>query len=263
MLFVALGVLLAGAAVVAAKPAILDVLLEPTPSRGAPESTADTTSPPRTAAPTNRTPPEPTTPTPVPPVVLVPVPDLPPDPEPVLVPSASDWVAVAQTALATKHWRDPPEESLALALQNIALTEPGNAAIGKLRQSAADALLPGAQSALERRKWTEAAEDFRNLVSVWPEHPDARAGLAEALFSQARVFKRQRDWQSALTTADELLNVMPGDFRALLLRADALFALKRWREARDAYAEARKIKPRNKDVNKGFWKAAQMARKTG
>jgi len=263
MLFVALGVLLAGAAVLAAKPAILDVLLEPTPSRGAPESTADTSNPPSTAAPTKPTPPEPTTPTPIPPVVVVPVPEPVPEPEPVLVPSASDWVAVAQTALATKHWRDPPEESLALALQNIALTEPGNAAIGKLRQSAADALLPGAQSALERRKWTEAAEDFRNLVSVWPEHPDARAGLAEALFSQARVFKRQRDWQSALITADELLNVMPGDFRALLLRADALLALKRWREARDAYAEARKLKPRNKDVSKGFWKAAQMARKAG
>jgi serine/threonine protein kinase len=263
MLFVALGVLLAGAAVVAVKPGILDVLLEPTPARGMPEATNETPAPATNPTPVAEPVPTPT-PMPTPPVVVAPTPTpSPADPEPVLIPSAADWVAVAQTALAAKHWRDPPEQSLAVALTNIALSEPGNAAIGKLRQAAADALLPGAQSALEKKQWADAARDFRDLVSVWPELDDARAGLAEALFGQARAYKRHRDWQAVLTTADELLNVMPGDFRAIVLRADALLALKRWREARDAYAEARKLKPRNKEVAKGFWKAAQMTRKAG
>ena len=55
----------------------------------------------------------------------------------------------------------------------------------------------------------------------------------------------------------------PTTVEGRVVLGQALLALKRWREARDAYAEARKIKPRNKDVSKGFWKAAQMARKSG
>jgi tetratricopeptide (TPR) repeat protein len=193
--------------------------------------------------------------------VIVPVaPKIPPPPEP-SGPSVADWVAAGEAALETKHWREPAEGSLAVALTNLAIAEPGNAAIGKLRQAAADQILPAAQVALEKRKWLTAADGFRDLVTVWPEHPEARSGLAEALYNQARVFKRSRDNAEVLTTADELLNAVPGDFRALLLRADALMALRRYAEARDAYAEARKVKPRNTDVNRGFWKAAQLARK--
>lgn len=267
MLFVLLGGLLAGAAALAFKPDLLDDA-EPgaaPPERRAPEAArpgpADAPRPADSPRRSEATPPTAPVPAPEPAPVVVPVaPKIPPPPEPT-GPSVADWVSAGELALEAKHWREPAEGSLAVALTNLAIAEPGNAAIGKLRQAAADQILPAAHAALEKRKWLTAADGFRDLVTVWPEHPEARAGLAEALYNQARVFKRGRDNAEVLTTADELLNAVPGDFRALLMRADALMALRRYAEARDAYTEARKVKPRNKDANKGFWKAAQLARK--
>ncbi|MBC8067985.1 MAG: hypothetical protein IAG13_06590, partial [Deltaproteobacteria bacterium] len=133
--------------------------------------------------------------------------------------------------------------------------------IGRYRQAAADALLPAAQQALERNRYGTAAEGFRDLVAVWPDRSEARAGLIEAVYGEARAYKRKRDHARVLTLADELLNLDPGEFRALVLRAETLMALRRYAEAKTTYGEARKLKPRNKDVNKGFWKAAGLARK--
>ena len=103
---------------------------------------------------------------------------------------------------------------------------------------------------------------FRDLVAVWPDHAEARAGLIEAVFGEARAYKRKRNHAQVLALADELLNLDPGDFQALLLRADALLALRRYAEAKQAYRECMKIKPRHKEVNKNFWKAATLARKS-
>ncbi|MBK6917870.1 MAG: protein kinase [Deltaproteobacteria bacterium] len=284
LLFVALGGLVAAAALLAVAPELLDrVRGEPSPAVDEHPATLDE----RTHAPDDRKPgeapvvedasggdtkhgrgPQPTeredaTPPRVSPgpddAAKVPTPSIePPAPTP-----HEDWLGLAQAAVVGKHWREPAEGSLAVALTNLAIAEPGNAAIAKLRQQAADDILPGAIASLERRQWTEAAEGFRDLVAVWPEHPEARTGLADALFGQARILKRHKDHAAVLATADELLNVAPGDFRALMLRAESLMALRRYGEAKDAYGEARKQKPRNKDVAKGFWKAAALARKDG
>ncbi len=170
-------------------------------------------------------------------------------------------VAAADKALAARHWREPTEGSLAGALTNLAIEAPGNANIRRLRQAAADILLPTGQRALERRRWRVAADSFRDLVAVWPDQADARAGLAEALYEEARVLKSDRDHVGVLAAADELLNVVPGEFRAVLLRAEALMALRRYAEAKQAWGEARRIKPRSREVLKGYYKASQLARK--
>ncbi len=281
MLFVTLGGLLAGAAVLAFKPALFDVADQgvavdrraterpaaaaartgtPTPRPDAAQIADPAASPPLspTAGPVDAAAPT-AGPTAAGPTAAGPT------AKTTLgaVPSIAEWVVVAEAAVQAKHWREPAAGSLAVALTNLAIAEPGNAAIGKLRLAAANAILPIAQEDLAERRWAAAAEGFRDLVTVWPDQSEARAGLAEALFAQARVLKRLRDHQGVLSTADELLNAMPGDFRALMMRGDALFALRRYAESRDAYAEARKLKPRNKDVSKAFWKAAQLARKQG
>jgi Flp pilus assembly protein TadD len=72
---------------------------------------------------------------------------------------------------------------------------------------------------------------------------------------------RKREWASAIAAVDELLVVSPDDFKAVMTRADALMYMRRYGEAKAAYAAARKLKPRNKDVHKGFWKAAALAKK--
>jgi Flp pilus assembly protein TadD len=64
-----------------------------------------------------------------------------------------------------------------------------------------------------------------------------------------------------LATADELLVHVPDDFDALMMRGDALAQLERWPEAREAYVDARGIKPRDKRLKKAMRKASRMAKK--
>ncbi len=283
MLFVALGGLLAGAAALAMRPDLFDdeatrqAAADDEPIGETPSAVpAEPGKPDEPSAKGQK--PEPAVELDSPDAKAEPKPDAKADPDAKAVPgakpepdaapkeegpTADELVATAQAAIEAKHWREPAEGSLALTLSNLAIIAPGNAAIGKLRQAAADALLVPAQEALERNRYGTAGEGFRDLVAVWPEHPEARAGLIEAVFGEARAYKRKRDHQHVLALADELLNLDPGDFRALVLRAETLMALRRYAEAKNAFGEARKIKPRNKDVNKGFWKAATLARKTG
>ncbi|MFO0635651.1 MAG: protein kinase [Nannocystaceae bacterium] len=283
MLFVLLGGLVAAAGLLALAPDLLD-RIGGDGNAGGDERSAEPKAAPRAEQPKPELPskvepapppepaPRPSEPAPTTavldphaPVQVSPTPAEPVPPVPAPTPAgpttAEDWLALAQRAVEAKHWREPAEGSVALALTNLAIVDPANAGIARLRQQAADAVLPAASASLERRQWAAAAEGFRDLVAVWPEHEAARDGLAESLFGQARILKRHKDHAAVLATADELLNLQPGDFRALMLRADALMALRRYDEAKDAYADARKIKPRNDDANKGFWKAASSARR--
>ncbi len=275
LLFVALGGLLAAAVVVALRPELLERVAAGEAAdaidRGAPTTEDAPAEPTPEAKPEPRVVPK--TPEPadakaqLPPVVPPPTePSPPPEPAPSEVakaPDAAQLVEMAKTAVKEKHWREPAEGSLALALTNLGLVDPGNPAITKMREAAEAALLPAATVALDRRRWNGAVKAYRDLVAVYPEHEVARAGLAEALFQQARVYKRHRDWNAVLTSADELLVVLPDDFRAVMLRAEALMGLRRYGEAKSAYAEAKKLKPRNKDANTAYWKAAGLAKKQG
>lgn len=168
---------------------------------------------------------------------------------------------MAERAIAASIWTEPAERSLSLALSKLMLIDPTHEAIARLRQAAAEDLMPTGNQALERRQWAEAAQAFRNLVRVWPEHAEARAGLVEALYGQAKIQRRYDDHEAALATADELLNIVPGDFEATLLRAEMLAALGYWHEAKEAYALARKEKPRHARAKKGYWEAVRQIRK--
>jgi tetratricopeptide (TPR) repeat protein len=269
LLFVALGGLLSAAAVIALRPELLDrVAADDTGERPAPridEAIADVPTDARSEVKIEPPPPLPpprldAPPTTPPPIVLE---DAPAKPEsvPVKAPDEAQLVEMAEAAIKDKHWREPAEGSLALALANLALVDPGNPKITKLREAAAASLLPAATLAFDRKRWAGAVTAYRDLTAVWPEHDEARVGLGEALHQQARVYKRLREWEHVLASADELLVVSPDDFRAVVMRAEALMAMKKYGEAKAAYVAARKLKPKNKDVQKGYWKAYQLAKK--
>jgi serine/threonine protein kinase len=273
LLFVALGGLLSAAVVVAARPELLDRVAAGDAADRSGVRTDDAPAAPEPAVeppkpdvrpPDKVEPPAPTKAEPPPSdgKAVPPTDEVPPaPPEPPRALDEKQLVAMAETAVKEKHWRDPAEGSLALALTNLALVDPGNPTITKSRESAAAVLLPAATAAFDRKRWNGAVTAYRDLVAIWPEHDEARVGLIEALFQQARVNKRHRNWENVLASADELLVVSPDDFRAVMLRGEALMGLRRYAEAKAAYAVARKLKPRNKEVPKLFWKAATAAKK--
>ena len=170
-------------------------------------------------------------------------------------------VALAEDALANARWTDPPEQSLAFHLSKLQLLAPGDESLARLRKEAAETLSPQGDKALSRKKWSEAVVAYRNLRSIWPDHAPAKEGLVAALSGQAKVLRRIKDYEGALASADEWLNVEPNDFEALMLRGDMLYALARFEEAKDAYRLARKEKPRSKVAKKKLFKAASKARR--
>ncbi len=177
--------------------------------------------------------------------------------------TAEELVAQAERAMAANHWREPPEQSMALALANLALVDRGNEAIARLRRAAAEELLPVASKAFRRKRWAEASQAYGDLIAVWPDHVEARELLFEALQNQGQILSRKKDPAATLAVADEILNMDPEDFKAIMLRADALLALGRWEEAKTTYSKARKLKPRSKAAKKGIRKAQAQLRKAG
>lgn len=177
--------------------------------------------------------------------------------------SAADLVAQAEKALAENHWRDPPEQSLSLALANLALVDPGHEALRRFRKAAEGELLPLGTKALERKRWSEASAALRDLVAVWPSHEVARQQLLEALGNEGRVLAKHDDPARTLAVADEILSMEPGDFRALMLRAESLYALGRYDESKQAFGRAKRDNPRSKAAKKGWWRAHAKAGKAG
>src|SRR5690606_14374825 len=148
--------------------------------------------------------------------------------------TAEDLVVQAERALAANHWREPAEQSMALALANLALVDPGHEALARLRRAAADELLPLGDKALRRKQWTDASAAYRDLVAVWPDHVEARTRLLEALHNQGRVLAKKDDPAKTLAVADEILTMEPDDFKAMMLRAEALYDLGRYAESKQA-----------------------------
>ncbi len=169
-------------------------------------------------------------------------------------------VAQAEAALKAGRWTKPPEDCLAGHLSKLQLIAPGDESLGRLRKQSAEVLLPQGEKALKKKQWADAVVAYRNLRSIWPDHVEAREGLVEALAAQARVLRKLDDYDGALISADEWLNVEPNDFDALLLRGDMLYALSRYDEAKEAYRQARSEKPRSKAAKDKFFKAARKAR---
>jgi serine/threonine-protein kinase len=183
-------------------------------------------------------------------------------PEPAARPKDPEaLVALAEAALEAGRWTDPPETSLAAYLSDLQLVAPGDKSLARLRKEAAESLLPVGEKALKKKRWAEAVVAYRNLRLIWPDHGEAREGLVSALAGQARVLRKHDDHAGALETADEWLNVEPGDFGALMLRGDMLYVLGRYGEAKEAYRMARKEKPRSKAAKEKFFKASRKVRR--
>jgi len=176
--------------------------------------------------------------------------------------AADELVALGDELAGGKAWLEPPDRNLALVVSKLVIVDPGNEAISKLRQAAADELLPAAQVSLEKRRWPEAAAAFRALDRIWPTHPEARLGLIEALEGQMKVLgsRKYKDYEGALAAVNELLVMTPNDPDILEMQGDILERLGRYAEVRDAYKAARKEKPRSKELLKKYLKSIRKAR---
>ena len=182
------------------------------------------------------------------------------DPRPSVPATAEELVTQAEAALADKRWREPADGSMALLLANLAIVDPGHEALRRLRRSASAELLPLGEKALDRKRWTEASAAFRDLVAVWPDNEVAREHLLEALHEEGRVLSRLEDPARTLAVADEILTMEPSDFPALMLRADSLYALGRYGEAKQTYGRAKKENRRSKAAKTGYKRASDKAR---
>ncbi|MBL4687144.1 MAG: tetratricopeptide repeat protein, partial [Nannocystaceae bacterium] len=182
-------------------------------------------------------------------------------PPPALPATVPQLVVEAEVALEADRYREPVETSMAVAMNTLALRDPGNEALARLRRAARDKLVPVGEAAVAGKRWAEAVHAYRDLLAVWPGHP-ARADLIDALHQQGRVVYKHEGWEAALSTADELLNYDDEDFRAYMLRGDALSKLARHTDARDAYSRAVKLKPRSKIAKKKRARAARKARRS-
>jgi hypothetical protein len=182
------------------------------------------------------------------------------EPRPAVHLTAETLVTQAELALEEKHWREPAELSMALSLANLALVDPGHEALRRLRRAAEGQLLPHGQKAYERKRWSEASEAFRDLVAVWPDHEAARGHLLEALHEEGRVLSKLKDPARTLAIADEILTMEPTDFPALMLRADSLYALGRWEDAKQSYGRAKRENRRSKAAQTGYKRASAKAR---
>jgi tetratricopeptide (TPR) repeat protein len=176
-------------------------------------------------------------------------------------PDAISLALMAEAALESEQWREPAEGSLAMALTKLALVDPGHESILRLRREAETTLVPRGDKALKKKQWKDAADAYRDLIAVWPDHAEARASLIQALRGQGSVLRKHRDHEAVLAVADELLNLQPENYYALKLRADSLASLKRWEEAVSAFRAAMREKPRSKDARKSYWNARKMAAK--
>jgi hypothetical protein len=177
--------------------------------------------------------------------------------------NADELVALGDELAGSKAWLEPSDRNLALVVSKLAIVDPGNEAVRKLRQAAADDLLPAAQAALEKRRWADAAAAFRALHQIWPTHPEAREGLIEALEGEAKILssRKYKDYEGALAAINELLVMLPHDPDVLEAQGDMLDQLERYAEARDAYKLARKEKPRSRELFKKYLRAIRKARK--
>src|SRR5690606_24370151 len=164
-------------------------------------------------------------------------------------------VARAEQALLDQHWREPATGSLAIELTALAIADPGNEAIGRLRRDAAKIIEPLARKAAKDKDWATAVNGYRDLLAIWPDLEDARTSFVEALSNLGRSQRAADDYEGLLATADELLNLEPKMFVALKYRAEALAGLERWEEAVPAYRAAMQIRPSNKDAKKGYYRA--------
>ena len=174
-----------------------------------------------------------------------------------------ELVALGDELAGSKAWLEPSDRNLALVVSKLVIVDPGNEAIRNFRQAAAADLLPTAQKALDRKKWTEAAAAFRSLNRIWPTHPEAREGLIESLHGEARVrsSRKYKDYEAALATVNELLTMQPDDARVLTMQGDILDKLGRYAESRDAYKIARRYNRRSKPLKEKYLKAVKKARK--
>ena len=133
-----------------------------------------------------------------------------------------------------------------------------------------DEYLSAGEAYLEEKQWAEAILEFRNVVSLDPNHARAHHGLAkaylgqedarkayweledvvrldpnnvEALLQHAQflLFGKDAEVERVLESADHALSIDPNRWEALVLKARALERLDRTDQALEIYRQASEV----------------------
>jgi serine/threonine protein kinase len=165
------------------------------------------------------------------------------NPKPV---TPEDWVARGREALERGQFSKPYEGSLAESLDRLRADDPSNEEVGKLRQEAADVLLPKGLEHNKKEEWGPAIETFRELQAVWPNHPESKDPYGEALWEKMMDLRKAKDYDGSLAAAEEILNLGYDTERTLVYKIGILEIQKKWNEASAAYDKLREVDPKNK-----------------
>ncbi|MCB9569398.1 MAG: hypothetical protein H6710_19645 [Myxococcales bacterium] len=172
-------------------------------------------------------------------------------------------VGKLELAAAENRWRTPADDNVALHLARIEAIDPKHESIERIQKQAAETLKARAEVAAGAKHWHDAVEAYRDLYAISPEFKAARKGFGEALTQEAKILRLLKDPEQMLQVADDMLMLDAKSFEGQMMRGEAYEALSKWREATEAYAIAKRLKPKEKAASEGHARVEKKAKAMG
>ncbi|MEZ4383678.1 MAG: protein kinase [Nannocystaceae bacterium] len=176
-------------------------------------------------------------------------------------------VGKLELAAAENRWRNPADDNVALHMAKVEALEPDHEVIARIQKQAAETLKARAEIAASEKHWHDAVEAYRDLYAIYPEYKNKKAqkGFAAVLEQEAKILRylKDKDPEQMLLVADDFLALDAKSFDGQLMRAEAYEAQGKWKEAAEAYAIAKKLRPKEKAASEGYARADKKAKAAG
>ena len=174
-------------------------------------------------------------------------------------------VGKLELAAAEDRWRHPADDNVALHMAKVEALDPKHESIARIQAKAAETLKARAEIAAGEKRWHDAVESYRDLYGISPNYKNKKAkkGFTEALRQEAKILHFVKDPEQMLLVADDLLSLNSKSYEGHFMRAEALEAQSKWREASESYAIAKKLRPKEKEASEGFRRTEKQAKAAG
>jgi hypothetical protein len=176
-------------------------------------------------------------------------------------------VGKLELAAAENRWRAPADDNVALHMAKVEAIQPDHEAIERIQKQAAETLKARAEIAASEKHWHDAVEAYRDLYAIYPEYKNKKAkkGFAAVLEQEAKILRylKDKDPEQMLLVADDFLKLDAKSFDGHMMRAEAFEAQGKWRDAADAYAIAKKLRPKEKAASEGYARTDKKAKAAG
>ena len=174
-------------------------------------------------------------------------------------------VGKLELAAAEDRWRHPADDNVALHMAKVEALDPKHESIARIQAKAAETLKARAEIAAGEKRWHDAVESYRDLYGISPDYTNKKAkkGFTEALRQEAKILHFVKDPEQMLLVADDLISLDSKSFEGHFMRAEALEAQSKWKEASESYAIAKKLRPKEKEASEGFKRTEKQAKAAG